>query len=127
MLNIIINQDPFLLFFGTFYLVLGLSIFMAQQQWREFIKLFIDNASLPLVFGVLSLPISLFVVVFYNNWGSLGSIILMVLGYIGLIKSLILLLRPTWIQGYLHREFVHKWLWLDGASGVVLGLAMLFL
>ena len=123
----IINQDPFLLFFGTFYTVLGLSIFLTADKWKEFINLFIEYDSLSLVLGVLSLPISLFIVVFYNNWDTLGSTILMVLGYVGLIKAVMLLLKPDWIQKFLQKGIIHKYLWLDGMSGVVLGVAMLVL
>jgi hypothetical protein len=123
----LVNADPFLLFFGTFYLVLGFSILLAMPQWREFIALFVRNQSLPLVFGVLSLPISLFVVVFYNNWTGLAPIILMTLGYVGLVKALLLLLRPAWVQAWVSNEFVNKWLWLDGISGIVLGASMLLL
>jgi hypothetical protein len=123
----VVNTDPFLLFFGTFYLVLGMSILLATRQWKEFIALFIKNESLPLVFGVLTLPISLFVVFFYNNWTDLAPIILMVLGYIGLLKALVLLLRPTWVQAWVSRDFVNRWLWLDGVSGIILGASMLLL
>ena len=123
----LINTDPFLIFFGSFYLVLGLSLFFAAKHWHEFIQLFIEHDSLSLVLGVLSLPIALFVIVFYNNWDSLGSIILMVLGYVGLIKSLMLLLRPGLIQGFLNKGMIQKYLWLDGVSGIVLGAAMLLL
>jgi len=123
----LINKDPFLLFFGTFYIVLGCSIFLAQKPWKEFMALFIQHDSLSLVLGILTLPISLFVIVFYNNWVDLASTILMVTGYIGLAKALILLLRPNWVQQFLQVDFVRKWLWLDAVSGIALGLAMLVL
>ena len=127
----IINTDPFLLFFGSFYAVLGLSIFISSKYWQEFIALFVENDALSLVLGVLSLPISLFVVVFYNNWDTLASIILMVLGYISLFKALTLLLRPRWIQNFLKaglkKGYIQKYLWLDGLSGVILGAALLVL
>ena len=126
-----INTDPFLLFFGSFYAVLGLSIFLSAKHWHEFIALFVENDALSLVLGVLSLPISLFVVVFYNNWESLASIILMVLGYVSLVKALALLLRPAWIQNFLkiglQKGYIQQYLWLDGLSGVALGGAMLVL
>jgi hypothetical protein len=122
-----INTDPFLLFFGSFYLVLGLSILLAKPQWRDFMDLFIKNESLSLVLGFLSLPTSLFIIVFYNDWSSLASTVLMVLGYVGLIKALVLLLRPGWVQAWVSKDFVHKMLWLDGVSGIILGLAMLVL
>ena len=123
----LINTDPFLLFFGTFYLVLGLSIFFASKSWHDFVKLFVENDSLSLVMGVLTLPISLFVVVFYDNWDGIAPTILMVLGYIGLLKAAVLLLRPKWVQKYLNMGFVQKYLWLDGVSGIVLGVALLIL
>jgi hypothetical protein len=123
----LINSDPFLLFFGTFYIILGVSILIAPKQWQEFIKLFIEYDSLSLVIGILSLPISLFIVVFYDNWVGLAPTVLMVLGYIGLLKSLLLLLRPSLAQGFLNKGFIQKYLWLDGVSGVVLGAAMLLL
>lgn len=122
-----VNTDPFLLFFGTLYIVLGLSMLLAEKQWRDFMALFIASDSLSLVLGAITLPISLFIVVFYNNWLEIASIILMVLGYMGIVKSLILLLRPVWVQKFLKIGFVQKWLWLDGLSGIVLGTAMLVL
>lgn len=122
-----INTDPFLLFFGSFYLILGLSCFFARKPWEEFIALFVDNDALSLVMGIVILPIGLFIIVFYNNWETLSSIILMALGYIAFFKALILLMRPRIIQAFVRKEFVRQWLWLDGMSGVALGLAILIL
>ena len=123
----LINNDPFLLFFGSFYIVLGLSIFLAAKHWQDFIALFIQNESLSLILGILTLPISLFIVVFYNNWEGLAPTVLMVLGYIGLLKSLVLLLRPSLMQNFLNKGFIQKHLWVDGLSGVILGAALLLL
>lgn len=122
-----INTDPFLLFFGSFYFVLGLSMFFAAQHWKEFVYLFIQHDSLSLVLGIMTLPISLFVIIFYNDWSTLASTVLMVMGYIGLIKAVILLLRPGWIQSFLNKGTVNKYLWLDGVSGIILGAGMLVL
>ena len=122
-----INTDPFLVFFGSFYIVLGLSVFFARKPWQEFISLMIENDALSLILGILVLPIALFIVIFYNNWESLASIVLMVVGYIGFLKAVVLLLWPKIFQKFLKRDFVRKWLWLDGISGILLGLAMLVL
>lgn len=123
----LINTDPFLLFFGGFFLVLGFSCFFAKKAWEEFISLFVNNDALSLIMGILTLPISLAIIAFYNNWDGLASTILMVIGWIALIKAITLLVRPSVMQGIVQKEFVHKWLWLDGLSGIVLGAAMLLL
>lgn len=122
-----VNTDPFLLFFGGFYLVLGLSCFLARQAWQDFMALFVNNDALSLVMGILILPISLSIITFYNNWETLASTVLMVIGWLALVKALVLLMRPGLIQGFVKKEFVRKWLWLDGISGILLGAAMLFL
>ncbi|MEM7651359.1 MAG: hypothetical protein AAF204_04675 [Pseudomonadota bacterium] len=122
-----VNTDPFLLFFGSFYMVLGLSCFFAKEHWEDFIKLFVENDTLSLVMGIFLLPISLFIIVFYDNWETLASIVLMVMGYMGFLKSLVLLLRPKMFQKMLSKRFVQKWLWLDGLSGIAIGAAMVLL
>ncbi|NCT40621.1 MAG: hypothetical protein GW778_03045 [Alphaproteobacteria bacterium] len=121
------THDPFLLFFGSFYFVLGVSCFFARNAWKEFAALFVDNDALSLIMGVLILPISLSIIAFYWNWETLGSTILMVTGILALIKALTLLMRPSIFQNFVRKEFVRKWLWLDGVSGITLGLAMLLL
>ena len=123
----LINTDPFLLFFGTFYTIIGLSMFFASSAWQDFIKLFIENESISLILGIMTLPIALFIVVFYNDWSNLASIVLMVMGYISLIKAGVLLIRPSMLQGFLQKGYLKKYLWVDGLSGMVLGVAMLAL
>jgi len=123
----LVNTDPFLLFFGSFYLVIGLSVFFAADAWKEFIALFVKNDAISLIMGILTLPIALFIVVFYNYWGDLASSILMVMGYITLFKSVALLLRPSFFQGFLNKGVTERYLWLDGLSGIILGGAMLVL
>ena len=120
-------DDPFLLFFGSFYLTLGLSCFFARKAWQDFAQLFVDNDALSLVLGILILPISLSIIAFYWNWETLASNILMVVGILALLKAMALLMRPNFIQSFVKKEFVRKWLWLDGVSGIILGLAMLLL
>lgn len=122
-----VNTDPFLIFFGAFYVVLGSSAFLAKDSWEEALKLFQESRALNLMLGILILPISLFIIVFYDNWSSIGSTVLMVIGYIALAKALFMLTQPKRVQGFLKVRFVQKWLWLDGISGILIGLALLLL
>jgi hypothetical protein len=121
----VVNTDPFLLFFGGFYIVLGVSAFLAKDAWREVFRLFQENAALNLMMGVVLMPIALSIIVFYNNWDTLSSVVLMVLGCLTLIMAVLMLLCPKVVQSFLRRDFVQKWLWLDGLSGVVLGVTLL--
>lgn len=124
-ITIAINTDPFLLFFGAFYVILGVSFVLAQAQWKELLTLFVKYDAVSLFLGIIILPISLFIIVFYNNWDSIGSTVLMVIGYLGLVKSIVLLVYPKLLQGFVKKDFVQKWMWLDGLSGVIIGATML--
>lgn len=126
-LHDVINTDPFLLFFGAFYTIIGLSMFFAGKAWQDFIKLFIEHESISLILGIMTLPIALFIVFFYNDWNSLASTVLMVMGYISLAKAGILLLRPSFLQGFVKKGYLKKYLWVDGLSGILLGVGMLAL
>ncbi len=122
-----VNSEPFLLFFGSFYIVLGLSAFLSPKSWEDFIDLFIENDALSLMIGILVLPISLSIIFFFNDWDTLSSTIVMVIGYLLFLKALALLLCPSLLQFILKKNFVRKWLWLDGLSGIIIGIAILIL
>ena len=122
-----INQDPFLLFFGSFYIGLGLSIILSADIWREFIKLYTDNDSISLVMGIMTLPISLFIIVFFNSWDGNAASLLMIIGYIGFLKALALMLRPSLMQKVAECECYTKHLWSFGVLGVAIGGALLIL
>ena len=122
-----INTDPFLIFFGSFYIVLGVSCFSAKEHWQNFLKAFLEYDALSLIMGIFVLPISLFIIFFYNDWETLASTILMIVGYLGFLKSLFLLLWPAFVQKIVEKNFVQKWMWLDGLSGIALGAAMILM
>jgi hypothetical protein len=123
----LINTDPFLVFFGSFYLVMGLSVFFARDAWKEFMVLFTQNDAVNLIMGIITLPISLFVVVFYNDWDGTASALLMVLGYLGLAKSFLLLLKPRMAQDLMKRFQNVKPFWLPGGIAILVGAALLVL
>ncbi|MCK5284020.1 MAG: hypothetical protein KAJ86_00385, partial [Alphaproteobacteria bacterium] len=99
-----VNSEPFLLFFGSFYIVLGLSAFLSPKSWEDFIDLFIENDALSLMIGILVLPISLSIIFFFNDWDTLSSTIVMVIGYLLFLKALALLLCPSLLQFILKKN-----------------------
>lgn len=122
-----VNIDPFLVFFGSFYIVLGLSLFCTPKAWRDFIKLFQENDAVSLILGIIMLPISLFIIVFYNDWEGTASKILMLIGYLGLFKSLFLLMWPAQMQRIAKNEKLLGPLWLYGILAIGIGGALIVL
>ncbi len=127
-MTIPINTDPFLLFFGCFFLVMGISIFSSARAWQEYLTLLSKSKALLLVGGVMNLPIGLFIVTFYNNWNGLAETVLMAIGIMALIKAIVLLTKPDFMQKLLvHDKLTIKPFWVNGAISVVVGLILLLL
>jgi hypothetical protein len=122
-----VNTDPFLVFFGSFYLVMGLSVFFARKPWEEFMGLFAQNDAVSLIMGIITLPISLFIVVFYNDWVGAGSKILMVIGYLGILKALLFLLNPAKAQALLEKCRTFVPFWAHGLLAMLIGVALITL
>ena len=124
----IINTDPYLLFGGCFFLVMGLSIFFAGPAWQEYMSLLSKSKALLLIGGVVNLPIGLFILMFYNKWDGIAEVILMVVGILALIKSLALLAKPDMVQKLLSdKKLSLKPFWIHGVISLVVGIALIVL
>lgn len=122
------NSDPFLIFFGLFYIIIGLSNLIIPKAWDDFIAVFGKNeTTISVATGLLMLPLGLFIVVFYNNWTGFASALLMVIGYIILIKACMLLSVPGLVQKMAEKKIMVPPVWLRGVFALAIGLALLLL
>lgn len=123
-----VNNDPFLLFFGGFFLVMGVSIFFSKEAWEEYLDMLSKSKALLLIGGVINLPIGLFIVTFYNNWNGLAETVLMAVGILALVKSVILLTKPDYMQKLLATDkLTIKPFWMNGVAASVVGAILLVL
>lgn len=123
----LVNTDPFLLFFGSFFVILGFSVFFAKQAWEDFLDIFSKYSAVPLIIGFMALPVSLFIIFFFNNWETLASTVLMAIGYLVFVKSVVFMVFPEFVQGLVKKEALIKPFWLRGVIAVALGASLLIL
>lgn len=125
-ITITVNTDPFLLFFGSFFVILGFSVFFAKKAWEDFLDIFSKYSAVPLIIGFMALPISLFIIFFYSDWSTMASTILMAIGYLVFVKSVVFMVFPAFVQGLVDKDAIIKPFWLRGVIAIVLGTALLF-
>ncbi len=79
---------------GLMYLVMGLSLVIRTKDWVKFSDEFLKNKTQihPIVF--FALPFGLFIVLVHNQWEWSPSVIVTLLGWIAVIKSVLFLLHP---------------------------------
>ena len=114
---------------GMVLMVLGVSILLKKHNWDKFLEKHNDEVSL-LPLGCISLVFGSFVVMYYDfsMWSNSKELIVLVLGYLGLVKAFLLLFVPA------HGLKLVNWLkrmpyytYFEGVMAALLGCYMFFM
>ena len=112
---------------GLYCLLVGLSMVSHKQQTLEAIAALLQNPSLTLLLGLVTLGASLAIILAHNLWwsGPLALIITLI-GWLSLIKSLLLLflspaMESRFVLGQLHyQRFFYDYAAVSIALGIFL-------
>jgi hypothetical protein len=81
---------------GLTLVLVGLSLFLRRDFYIETASAFIDDRPLLLILGMIRLVIGLAIVLAHNVWsGSAAAVIITLIGWIELIRGVLLLFLPT--------------------------------
>lgn len=81
---------------GLALMLVGLSLFLRRDFYTETASAFIDDRPLLLILGMMRLIIGLAIVLAHNVWsGSAAAVIITLIGWIELIRGVLLLFLPT--------------------------------
>ena len=123
----LINTDPVLQIIGIVYIVLGFSLFIAADAWREFLEALQKSKLSILLCGCFALLFGLAITMFYQSWEDPGRILLSAVGYVGILEGCILLFFPGPTQQFLASDFYQKLYNHAGFLSIIFGLLFLFL
>ena len=112
---------------GIIFFFIGLSLFIRGEDWKN-VVFKLNNPVFYPILGVLFLSLGSFLVVFlHDNWmESYRSVILIVLGYLMLIKALLLLFLPKQVQGFFNWALEqHQALYrIEATFYIIIGLTL---
>ena len=109
---------------GLFLLVVGLSVLIQGQVMVETVDGIMHNRPLLYVVGLMTLACGLAIVLVHNRWsGGVLPVVVTILGWITLIKGLVLLLLPPQaLIGLFDSLQVGNLLYVYGAIDLVIGI-----
>lgn len=84
--------------FGFFLMIFSLSMFYNFEKFITGITELTQNVSLQLIFGMFLLTIGLLLVVSHNIWKASWVVVVTILSWMVLIKAIIFLFFPEYIQ-----------------------------
>lgn len=84
--------------FGMLYLVAGLGMLINRAHYRQLVGKFATNHMLAFYGGAAALVTGMFMVLFHNVWAG-WEVIITLIGWIALVKGVLLILFPKAMLG----------------------------
>jgi hypothetical protein len=81
-------------FFSLVYLSIGVGMIFNREFYKKMFGDFVGNASILYLGGVMALVVGFLLVTFHNTWAACPSTIITVLGWLALIKGIVILVQP---------------------------------
>jgi len=114
---------------GLYCIVIGLSMMTRRQATVETVTALLQNPSMMLIVGTITLAAGLAVVLAHNIWsGRALAVVVTLVGWITLIKSLFFLFLPPEMEAGLFLRQLHyqQLFYLYTAISLVLGVYLTF-
>jgi len=114
---------------GLYCVVVGLAMLVHRHATLEMLRAMLHNAPLLYVAGIIALAIGLAMVLGHNVWkGGILPIVVTLIGWLALIKGLLLLFLPAqWVEAcYLGCGHQVLFLYLKAAITLILGVYLTY-
>jgi len=114
--------------FSLGYIAIGIGILLNPDFYRKLYEDFIENTSTLYIGGVMGLVIGYLIVSFHNTWTRDWSVIITIIGWVALMKGILILIQPqiiiTLTKAILKKESILK---IEAIVIIIIGLALSFL
>lgn len=114
---------------GLYCIVIALSMMTRRQATVETVTALLQNPSMMLIVGIITLAAGLAMVLAHNIWsGSALAVVVTLVGWITVIKSLFFLFMPPEMETRLFLQQLHyqQLFYLYGAISLALGVYLTY-
>lgn len=110
---------------SLFYIIFGISILFNKSFYHKFYTEVFKNPVIFAASGVVALFVGIFLVLFHNFWIYSWETIITLIGWLALVKGLLILLLPEQIMGMANAGFKQSGaLTAVGIFALILGLVL---
>ena len=110
------------------YITIGIGIFINPGFYKKLFEDFIENTAVMYLGGIMALTIGYLIVAFHNTWTKDLSVIITIVGWLALIKGILIFIQPKIIIA-VSKEMAknESLLRIEAIVIIILGLAFSFL
>ena len=111
--------------FSLLYLAIGIGMLINKDLYKKMFNDFIENIACLYFGGIMALVVGFLLVTFHNTWTKDLSVIITILGWMALIKGILILVLPK-IMVALTKAMVesNKFLKIESVIIIIVGLAL---
>jgi hypothetical protein len=113
---------------GLYCILIGLSTMTRGQATVESVTALLQNSAMTLILGVITLAAGLAMVLAHNIWSGGALVVVTLVGWMALIKSLFFLFLPPEMETGLFLQQLHyqQFFYLYSAISLVLGVYLTY-
>ena len=109
------------------YIAVGIGILINPGFYKKLFEDFVENASVLYLGGITALVVGYLILAFHNTWTKDLSVTITIVGWLALIKGIVILVQPK-IMIALSKAMAKKSiLRIEAIAVIILGLAFSFL
>jgi len=104
------------------YLTVALAAFLNRDYFRNIVKDFYGNAGLAYIGGFMALVMGVLIVHFHNHWVSDWTLLITILGWLALLKGMVIIIFPKHVQRMSETFLTEQGLKVIPYAALLLGL-----
>ena len=114
--------------FSVVYLAIGVGMLVNPAFYKKMFSDFVDNAGVLYMGGITALVVGLLIIMFHNTWTKNLSVIITIIGWLALIKGVVILIFPKAMVA-LAKSIVNspKFMKIEAILVIIVGLFFAFL
>ena len=113
--------------FSLVYLAIGIGMLISPDFYKKLFTDFCENAAVMYLGGIMALVIGYLILAFHNTWTKDLSVIITVIGWLALVKGILILVRPKMMIALTKAMLKENTLKIMATWVILLGLAFSFL
>jgi len=79
---------------GPFYIIVAVGLFLNPDRCRRVIQGFFEQPALIYIGGIMALLMGLLILAFHRAWSGDWTVLVTVIGWLGVVKGAALIIRP---------------------------------
>ena len=114
--------------FSLVYIAVGIGILINHPFYKKLFEDFIEHTSILYIGGIMALVLGYLIVTFHNTWTKDLSVIITIVGWLALVKGILILIRPNLMIALTKAIMKSKnFLRIEVVIVIILGLLFAFL